>query len=82
MTNMHDTWPNPERPGEPLNPTHTGPHALIDKNGKSIWAWWMYHPSGASTWMLAEYNGLQTSPSGLVHKGFSYLGPAEMPQDK
>lgn len=82
MTNARDTWPNLECPGEPLNPTQTGPHALIDKHGKPVWAWWMYHPSGSSTWMLAGYNGLQTGPSGLMHQGFSYLGPAEMPQAK
>lgn len=79
MTNARNTWPNLECPGEPLNPTRTGPHALIDKHGKLVWAWWMYHPSGSSM----DARGIQRTtdwPSGLMHQGFGYLGPAEMPQ--
>lgn len=79
MINPRYAWPNMNCPGEPLTPTQTGPHALVDKNGKRAWAWWIYHSSGASIWILAGYQGLQTGPSGLVREGFSYLGPAIMP---
>lgn len=79
MTNTNYAWPNLDRPGEPLNPTQTGPHALIDGKGKAVWAWWTALQTGSS-WMLANHNGLQTGPEGIVQHGFGYLGPAALPK--
>jgi hypothetical protein len=65
-------WPDPERPGVPMNPTRSGPHLIADQHGRRRWAWWMTTetPHGGS-WIHegGGSNGLD----------WGYIGPAQTP---
>jgi hypothetical protein len=61
-------WPDPAKPGVPLDPHLDGPHLVVDAYGRRRWAWWV---SAAAAWVYAE--GL-----GQGHK-WTYIGPAKSP---
>lgn len=66
------TWPDPERPGFPENPTEDGPHLLQTPDGWRIWAWWSY--SGKSWTLPGQFGGAMTPE--LAGKDCIYLGSA------
>jgi len=68
-------WPDPSRPGVPLNPERDGWH-------------WLKHPEDLRPFPSAWNAELQGWPSGAVHSpqwvvdlGFAYLGPCLTPAD-
>ncbi|NHN86801.1 hypothetical protein GOB93_19610 [Acetobacter musti] len=79
VTGKNLRWPDPDRPGWPLNPEVTGPHALRDEAGDIVWAWWTHMPPGSSFWILASPAGLHISPYAAAHR-LSYAGPAALPE--
>jgi len=83
MTSNNDSWPNPTCPGEPAEPTKTGPHALIDRHERKVWGWWTYHPSTSSgTWLINNHSSFQGGANALASEGFKYHGQAVMPDEK
>ena len=68
-------WPDPARPGVPLNPERDGWH-------------WLHHPEDirpiATPWVAeihAWSSGAAHSPQGVVDLGYTYLGPCLTPAE-
>ena len=68
-------WPDPTRPGVPLNPERSGWH-------------WLRHPEDLRPMVAgwdAELHGWPSgalhSPQGIVDLGYRYLGPALLPAE-
>jgi hypothetical protein len=67
-------WPDPRRPGIPLDPERPGPHLLVDMHRTRRWGWW----SG-----FGELGGWYTD--GREHgtlSDWTYIGPALAPDGK
>lgn len=68
-------WPDPERPGVPLNPERTGYHWLDDSRGKPQPVIWDHD-------LAAWCDGSGAfSPQGIVEMGFRYYGPCLTPAE-
>jgi len=65
-------WPDPAKPGVPMNLDEEGPHRVVDFGGVHRWACW----SGRKgRWRV---DGQDVAPSGVA--GWTYLGPAIPPE--
>lgn len=74
MTNPNN-WPDPAKPGAPLNPERDGWH-------------WLKHPEDLHPVMMGWLSELQGwsfgrrhSPKGIVDMGYQYLGPTLLPAE-
>ncbi len=78
-----NTWPDPARPGVPLNPERDQFHWLIRKNGQWPEAWrWDPDADGCGT----EYSGAWAESEGDgqpedMGKWYRYLGPCLTPAE-
>jgi hypothetical protein len=88
MTN-NNNWPDPARPGVPLNPEVDGPHMMqtTDDHGRvwlEVWAW--RSSSRPQVWLRPTVNGPPygyeprhlTAP---IYAGIRYLGPCLTPAE-
>jgi hypothetical protein len=69
-------WPDPAKPGVPLNPDREGPHLVIDTRGLRRWAWW----TPASDKLGGTWNA--QGVTGESGQDWIYIGPAKAPDDK
>ena len=77
-------WPDPERPGFPMDQSLDGPHLLISPHGRRTWAWWSYP---GRVWQLPSQPNAVGDPRGsldprMAAKEWIYLGPATAPDRK
>jgi hypothetical protein len=70
-----NTWPDPERPGVPLNPEQDGWHWLGDASGVAVPIAWTPASSGAYV-----AGGWEVHP-GTLAKTARYLGPVLSPAE-
>lgn len=70
-----NNWPDPDKPGVPLNPERDGWH-------------WLRHPEDLHPVMMGWLSGSQGwsfgrrhSPKGIVDMGYQYLGSTLLPSE-
>ena len=76
-----NTWPNPDRPGIPLNPERDGWHWLKTGHGVAPWLW--RDDPQALTWGMGwETNEEVFAPGDIARvPGTIYLGPVLTPDE-
>lgn len=52
---MTNGWPNPERPGVPINPDRDGWHWLLFRDGARVCCWWNSRAQGWASSDTREY---------------------------
>ena len=80
-----NTWPDPARPGVPLNPERDGWHLLVQKNAQlpEVWEWKTnslgaeYGDQSIGAWLEGE-GDVQPEDTG---KWYRYLGPCLTPAE-
>ena len=69
------TWPDPEKPGVPLNPERDGRHWLFDaKSNVSFPEFWV---AGMGAWAVGD----AWTARMVAEMGFHYQGPVLMPAE-
>ena len=74
-----NTWPDPARPGVPLNPQQPGKHWLRSPEGElCLSVWFVTDNPKHSFW---EKGPGWSSPPAIARRGWAYLGPCLTPEE-
>ena len=70
-------WPNPDKPGYPVDPETDGWHWLA--NGKDV-PWPLFWSAEKCSWSTSPWSNIQSIPVSVIMHA-KYLGPALMPAE-
>jgi hypothetical protein len=80
MTPNPNGWPDPDKPGVPLNPERDGYHWILGWNATPFVAEWMADRDAEFGGCYGWYDG-GDDPPGVVAQGWTYLGPCLTPAE-
>jgi hypothetical protein len=80
MTPNPNGWPDPDKPGVPLNPERDGYHWILGWNATPFVAEWMADRDAEFGGCYGWYDG-GDDPPGVVAQGWTYLGPCITPAE-
>lgn len=73
------TWPDPARPGYPLNPEQDGHHWFRAESGNQFLVYWTWDHIEQTGWWSSIWDG---RPVPVMLSGITYLGPCLTPAER